>query len=161
VLRELERTQLGGKPGFAEKIVRQFLKSAPPLLQELENGAATCDNYLLYHVSHRLKSSSGMVGAKVLSWRCERLETQARRGIVADAAAALVAEIAADYRIAAAYLSAHVSSMIEQRGETPRARSLGASRVAKRPTRSRNHKNIQDAAEQSDPGGDHDIHLDA
>jgi two-component system, sensor histidine kinase and response regulator len=160
VLRELDQIQGGERPGFAQRIVRRFLDSAPPLLGDLKAGAANHDLDLLYRASHRLKSGSGMVGAKVLSLRCERLETQARAGAVFDAAA-LVAAIVSDYEAAAAALSAHIMPVMAPHDETRRGPSSSAPRLTRRSRRSRHHEHSQTAADQGNQGGDHEIRLDA
>jgi two-component system, sensor histidine kinase and response regulator len=159
VLRELDQIQAGGVPNFVRNTVRRFLESAPPLLRNLEEGVTNCDVDLLYRASHRLKSSSGMVGARVMSTRCELLERQARGGTVTDAAA-LVAAIVTDYEAAASALLAHITPRTKHHGEARRGRSSGAPRSTQRRRRPGNHKHIQDTTDQSNPGGDHEIRID-
>jgi two-component system, sensor histidine kinase and response regulator len=92
---------------LAPRAIRLFLERTPALLRNLEEGAASGDMALLCDVSHRLKSSSAMIGAVVLSSRCRQLETLAQAG--ADSAApALVKTIIADYDAASAALSARL-----------------------------------------------------
>ena len=71
---------------------------------------ANGDITLLCNVSHRLKSSSAMVGAVVLSSRCRQLETMALAGANPDAPA-LVKAIIVDYNTASVALSARLRQL--------------------------------------------------
>ena len=92
---------------LAPRAIRLFLERTPALLRSLEVGAANGDMTLLCNVSHRLKSSSAMIGAVVLSSRCRQLETMVQAGPDPDAPA-LVEAIIADYAAASVALSTHL-----------------------------------------------------
>jgi CheY-like chemotaxis protein/HPt (histidine-containing phosphotransfer) domain-containing protein len=108
VLDELAQIQTGWHGNLAQRSVRLFLEKTPALLRSLEEGAANGDLALLYRASHRLKSSSGMIGAVELSSRCRHLETVAQAGTVSNAPA-LVQAIIAAYDMAAVSLSARLA----------------------------------------------------
>jgi len=92
---------------LAPRAIRLFLERTPALLRRLEEGAANGDKTLLCNVSHRLKSSSAMIGAVVLSSRCQQLEMVAQAGAGLDAPA-LVKAIIADYDAASVALAARL-----------------------------------------------------
>jgi CheY-like chemotaxis protein/HPt (histidine-containing phosphotransfer) domain-containing protein len=107
VLDELDVIQIDGRRDLVQRSVGLFLEKTPPVLRSLEEGAAKGDITLLYSASHRLKSSSAMIGAVLLSSRCQQLETMAQAGTVPNAPA-LVNAIVADYDAAAVALSARL-----------------------------------------------------
>jgi two-component system sensor histidine kinase/response regulator len=108
VLDELAQIQTDWHGNLAQRSVRLFLEKAPALLRSLEEGAANGDLALLFNTSHRLKSSSGMIGAVELSSRCRHLETMAQAGTASNAPA-LVQAIIAAYDMAAVSLSARLA----------------------------------------------------
>ena len=88
-------------------MITLFLQSAPTLVKDLEEGAASGDMALLHRASHTLKSASANVGAVLLSAHCKELEALARTGSVTDAPSR-VAAIVEDYRRAGAALTARL-----------------------------------------------------
>jgi two-component system, sensor histidine kinase and response regulator len=106
-LAELDRVQIDGHRDLTQRAIRLFLEKTPALLRSLEEGAANSDTMLLSSASHRLKSSSAMIGAMALSSRCQQLEAMAQAETLFDAPA-LVKEIVAHYRAAAVALSARL-----------------------------------------------------
>jgi HPt (histidine-containing phosphotransfer) domain-containing protein len=105
VLTSLARLQRDGRPDIVSRVITLFLESAPALVAELEEGAATGDMAVLHRASHTLKSASANVGANVLSAHCKDLEAMARAGSVPDAPLR-VRTIIEDYRRAHAALTA-------------------------------------------------------
>ena len=104
VLASLGRLQREERPDIVQHLIELFFKSAPDLLTELDNGAATGDAALLYRASHALKSASANLGAIVLSTHCKELEALSKSGTITDAAR-LVKAIREDYRSVEARLS--------------------------------------------------------
>jgi signal transduction histidine kinase/CheY-like chemotaxis protein/HPt (histidine-containing phosphotransfer) domain-containing protein len=107
VLNALAQLQREGRPDIVNRVITLFLESAPALLKDLEQGAASGDTALLHRASHTLKSASANVGAALLSTRCRELEAIARSGSVPDAAAR-VEMIVSDYQRAKAALTARL-----------------------------------------------------
>jgi CheY-like chemotaxis protein len=107
VLNALAQLQRDGRTGIVDRVITLFLHSAPSLVNDLEEGAATGDTALLHRASHTLKSASANVGAALLSTHCKELEASARSGAVPDAPAR-VAAIVEDYRGVQAALAARL-----------------------------------------------------
>jgi signal transduction histidine kinase/CheY-like chemotaxis protein/HPt (histidine-containing phosphotransfer) domain-containing protein len=107
VLDALARLQRDGRPGIVNRVIVLFLNSAPALVRELEEGAASGDTARLHRASHTLKSASANVGAALLSAHCKELEAMARAGSVPDAPSR-IATIVEDYRRAQAALTARL-----------------------------------------------------
>jgi len=104
VLAGLQREE---RPDIVGRVISLFLHSAPALVKDLEEGAASGDTVMLHRASHTLKSASANVGAVVLSAHCKELEALARTGSVPDAAVR-VAAIVEDYRRAETALTARL-----------------------------------------------------
>jgi signal transduction histidine kinase/DNA-binding response OmpR family regulator/HPt (histidine-containing phosphotransfer) domain-containing protein len=107
VLDMLAGLQRDSRPGIVGRVITLFLHSAPALVKDMEEGAASGDTALLHRASHTLKSASANVGAVVLSAHCKELEVLSRTGSVPDAAAR-VAAIVEDYQRAEAALTARL-----------------------------------------------------
>src|SRR5229473_90226 len=107
VLDVLAGLQRDARPGIVGRVITLFLQSAPTLVKDLEEGAASGDMALLHRASHTLKSASANVGAVLLSAHCKELEALARTGSVSDAPSR-VATIVEDYRRAGAALTARL-----------------------------------------------------
>jgi len=107
VLDVLAGLQRDSRPGIVGRVITLFLQSAPTLVKDLEEGAASGDMALLHRASHTLKSASANVGAVLLSAHCKELEALARTGSVSDAPSR-VATIVEDYRRAGAALTARL-----------------------------------------------------
>lgn len=105
VLTSLARLQRDGRPDIVNRVITLFLESAPALVNDLEEGAATGDMTVLHRASHTLKSASANVGAGLLSAHCRELEALARTGVVPDVQSR-VATIIEDYRRAHSALTA-------------------------------------------------------
>ena len=86
VLEGLRLLHREGKLDIAKTVIMLFLESAPAVVADLEQGAASNDVGLLRRASHILGSSGAAVGAVPLSSRCKDLEVMARSGSVSDAA---------------------------------------------------------------------------
>jgi HPt (histidine-containing phosphotransfer) domain-containing protein len=107
VLDVLAGLQRDSRPGIVDRVITLFLQSAPTLVKDLEEGAASGDMALVHRASHTLKSASANVGAVLLSAHCKELEALARTGSVSDAPSR-VATIVEDYRRAGAALTARL-----------------------------------------------------
>ena len=107
VLDVLATLQRDSRPGIVGRVITLFLQSAPVLVKDLEDGAASGDAALLHRASHTLKSASANVGAVLLSAHCKELEGLARTGSVSDAPSR-VATIVEDFRRAEAALTARL-----------------------------------------------------
>jgi len=107
VLDVLATLQRDSRPGIVGRVITLFLQSAPILVKDLEEGAASGDMALVHRASHTLKSASANVGAVPLSAHCKDLERLARTGSVSDAPSR-VATIIEDFRRAEAALSARL-----------------------------------------------------
>jgi CheY-like chemotaxis protein len=85
------------------RLVRNFLDTAPPLVQALDQAAAAGDVAAMVHPAHTLKSSSANVAAQRLSDMADKLEEDARSG--RDAAALKACpKVAAEFEAAKAAL---------------------------------------------------------
>jgi two-component system sensor histidine kinase/response regulator len=107
VLNVLAGLQRDGRPDIVSRVITLFLHSAPALVKDLEEGAASGDMALLHRASHTLKSASANVGAGLLSAHCKELEALARTGSVPDAPSR-VATIVEDFRRAQSALTARL-----------------------------------------------------
>src|SRR5690606_27675967 len=70
----------GSQPGYARIVLDLFLQSAPPLLDQVRQAAATGDAKKAQHAAHTLKSSSAAVGALALSACAADAEAVLREG---------------------------------------------------------------------------------
>lgn len=107
VLASLRQLQCAGRPDIVRRTIGLYMESAPQLLTELQEGAASGDVAALGRASHSLKSNSANVGAMKLAAQCNDLEKLARSGMLAEACA-LVREVLEDYAVAKAMLSEHL-----------------------------------------------------
>ena len=100
-------TEAGASPNNSlERVLRQFFRSAPNLLAEMENDHAGEDNAGLARSAQLLAANSDAVGAVCLAHKCRTLESQANTGKVD---AELVGAIAFDYDDAACALEDELS----------------------------------------------------
>ena len=97
VLAELAHMQRNGRPGFMQRVIELYLRTAAELIGELETASVKNEPAMLFRASHTLKPCSATVGAISLAALCEALEGMARSGFVPDATAC-VARIKAEYR---------------------------------------------------------------
>ncbi|MCP4203416.1 MAG: response regulator [bacterium] len=64
----------------AQRVIRVYLDTSPMLLENMREAVASGNLAELAEMSHKLRSSSGMLGASQLSELCGRTEDQARGG---------------------------------------------------------------------------------
>ncbi|MBX3744407.1 MAG: PAS domain S-box protein [Verrucomicrobiae bacterium] len=72
-------------PRAADDFIRQFLLDAPAILDRLESALAEASHSRLRTEAHRLKGSSGYMGAQRLVEACARLEADSRDALPDDA----------------------------------------------------------------------------
>ncbi|MCF4966228.1 PAS domain S-box protein [Nostoc sp. CMAA1605] len=77
ILQEL-RAMLSGQLGSFTELINCYLTEAPKLIQNINVAIATKDSQAIWHIAHKLKSSSGSVGAVLLTQLCKQLESQGR-----------------------------------------------------------------------------------
>ncbi|MBD2360393.1 PAS domain S-box protein [Anabaena minutissima FACHB-250] len=77
ILQEL-RNMLCGEAGAFAELIECYLTEAPKLIQNISVAITTKDAQAIWNISHKLKSSSGSVGAVLLAQLCKQLETQGR-----------------------------------------------------------------------------------
>jgi len=83
-------------PGLLAELIETFVADTPKLREAMQQALVQGDVRALQRAAHTLKSSSGIVGAKALSKRCEDLEMLCRSGSLTGAQE-LVARIDAEY----------------------------------------------------------------
>jgi two-component system sensor histidine kinase/response regulator len=96
VIRTLAGMSGEGEQDFLSLIVSMFLRSAPPILDQLKQSAADGDMQFLQKSSHDLKSSSATLGATALARLCADLESRVRAG-TQQGTAILVRNIAQEF----------------------------------------------------------------
>jgi histidine phosphotransfer protein HptB len=69
-----------GDTEFLSEIWKLFFDDAQGKIEKLDNAVATNDSVQLERLAHSLKSSSAVIGSKVLSEKAARLELTARDG---------------------------------------------------------------------------------
>jgi CheY-like chemotaxis protein len=92
VLAGLRRLQRPGQPDMAQRIIDLFLKNLPLGVATVRAACAAADSRALEAAAHKLKGSSGTLGAARVAELCNRLEAIGRAGTV-DGAAALADEL--------------------------------------------------------------------
>ncbi|MBL8483924.1 MAG: response regulator [Rhodocyclaceae bacterium] len=97
-LRSLPGGEAPGVSPILQRLIRLYLAEADKLLKEIRNCVAAGDCRTLARLAHKLKSSSGAVGAQRMFRRASDLDDAARAGRLPDAAAIGVLE--ADWRAA-------------------------------------------------------------
>lgn len=105
VLDEL-RELLGSE---VDQLIRVFLDTTPPLIEQLESATATPDFDVLREIAHSLKSSSANVGAMALSNAAKRIELGARMGTL-DRPAVAVALLTMEFKRVRLALDSGLSS---------------------------------------------------
>ena len=80
---------------FIEEVLASYLRSDYALLGQMQTGYAAGDASAVAKAVHKLKSSSGILGAKDLTTNCAQLETGARQGDLQESGT-LIGAIAAD-----------------------------------------------------------------
>jgi len=92
VLAGLRKMQRPGQPDVVQRIVDLYLKNLPLGVAAVREACEAGDAHALEAAAHKLKGSSGTLGAKRIAELCERLEEIGRAGTV-DGAAVLVDEL--------------------------------------------------------------------
>jgi CheY-like chemotaxis protein len=85
ILQEL-RNMLCGESGAFAELINCYLTEAPKLIQNISVAITTCDADTIWNTAHKLKSSSGSVGAVTLAQICKQLEAQGRSNNLTDIA---------------------------------------------------------------------------
>jgi CheY-like chemotaxis protein len=98
-------SMLGGEYVYLEELIDSFLEDAPKLLAELNQYVEGGDAAGVHRMAHSLKSNGADFGATAFSDLCKELEMMAKSGAI-DGAAALAAEIVAEYGRVEAALAA-------------------------------------------------------
>jgi CheY-like chemotaxis protein/HPt (histidine-containing phosphotransfer) domain-containing protein len=80
----IQGLQRKGAPSILERVISQYLESAPSLLASARDAEKKGDASALEKAAHSLKSSSGNVGAVKLVALCKEIETKAREGNLDD-----------------------------------------------------------------------------
>jgi HPt (histidine-containing phosphotransfer) domain-containing protein len=119
VLDQLRFLQKKGRPDFPSMIVALYLDTSPGVLKELETAASAGDTLVLRTATHRLNSSSTVVGAVRLSALCNELDAILRTGSVLDAADRVQA-IAEEYKGVEAALRIWCAGRTDNREPTTR-----------------------------------------
>jgi HPt (histidine-containing phosphotransfer) domain-containing protein len=93
------------KPERLARAINLYLVESPKLIQKLKQAAATSDAPEIVRSAHSLKSSSGNLGATLLSRYCGDIEASARRAD-AEEAGKIFAKIETEYRCVETALTA-------------------------------------------------------
>jgi CheY-like chemotaxis protein len=106
-LRALQQT---GGSDVLGKVLRTYLRSAPPLLTALREAVAGGDAAAVRQAAHSLKSSSDQVGALVFSAHCKALEALGRANTLTNAPT-ILAYLEEEYRVVEAALTATLEAL--------------------------------------------------
>jgi HPt (histidine-containing phosphotransfer) domain-containing protein len=91
--------QSPSKPDLLKKVIEQYCAEGARQIEAMRCGFAAGDVVAIREASHRLKSSSGYLGARILSERCAELESICREGnLPADLGS--ISRIEEEYRVA-------------------------------------------------------------
>jgi len=82
-IRALQRP---GKPDILARIVNMYMEKSPELITAIKEGVAANDCDKVKMAAHTLKSSSAYVGATALAEVCNRIESKAANGELAETA---------------------------------------------------------------------------
>lgn len=97
VLDGIRALQSPGKPDLLKRVIEQYFAEGVRQIDAMRNGFAAGDAAVIRAASHRLKSSSGYLGARVLSEHCAELENICRDGEL-PADLACISRIQEEYR---------------------------------------------------------------
>jgi len=97
--------QRPGKPDLLKKVIEQYFAEGVRQIEAMRSGFTAGDSAAIRGASHRLKSSSGYLGARVLSEYCAELEYICREGEL-PADLAYITRIEEEYRDSSAELVA-------------------------------------------------------
>lgn len=84
VLAQYRAIDPAGGLGLAQHLVKIYIESSLPTLQQAEQAAADGNAEVLRSTSHSLKSSSASIGATTLSGLFRELEAMAKAGRMAE-----------------------------------------------------------------------------
>jgi HPt (histidine-containing phosphotransfer) domain-containing protein len=111
VLDQLRKVLTNGKPELLSRVINLYLAESPKLVQKLRQAALASDAPEIARSAHSLKSSSGNVGAKLLSRYCEDVEACVRRADTEEARR-IVAQIETEHRRVQTALSAESEQLV-------------------------------------------------
>jgi HPt (histidine-containing phosphotransfer) domain-containing protein len=81
VIRDLAEATSDSGPGFLRAVLERFASDALDCIERMRRHARNGDTAALASEAHRLKGSSGTVGAMLLAGECREIERFARAGI--------------------------------------------------------------------------------
>jgi len=81
VIRDLAEATSDSGPGFLRSVLERFASDACECIERMRRHARNGDAASLASEAHRLKGSSGTVGAILLAGNCLEIERSARAGI--------------------------------------------------------------------------------
>jgi len=85
VLAELRKLQTEGEPDLVTELFEMFRAQFPALMADMRAAVAQGDAERLKRTAHKMKGSSGNLGAQHLAALSDALEKQAERGALAGA----------------------------------------------------------------------------
>ena len=98
-----------GKPDLLKKVINEYFVDGARLVETVRNGYSAGDTEAVKGASHRLKSSSAMLGALFLAENCEELEHICREGLL-PADITLITAIEEDFTVAKAQLESFMEA---------------------------------------------------
>jgi HPt (histidine-containing phosphotransfer) domain-containing protein len=81
VIRDLAEVTSDSGPGFLRAVLERFAVDALDCIERMRRHARRGDTASLAREAHRLKGSSGTVGALLLAAECREIEQSARAGL--------------------------------------------------------------------------------
>lgn len=81
VIRDLSEVTADSGPGFLRSVLDRFSADARDCIERMRRHARSGDAASLAREAHRLKGSSGTVGAVLLADQCREIERSARAGL--------------------------------------------------------------------------------
>ena len=111
VLEQLAKVLTNGKPELLCRVINLYLAESPKLVQKLKQAVVAADAPEIARAAHSLKSSSGNVGAKVLSGYCEDIEACSRRADT-EGARRVLAKIETEHNRVQSALNAEIEHLI-------------------------------------------------
>ena len=108
VLDQLSKVLTNGKPELLARVINLYLAESPKLVHKLKQATLASDSPEITRCAHSLKSSSGNVGAKMLSRYCEDIEASARRTDTEEARRIILAKIETEHGRVQTALAAEV-----------------------------------------------------
>lgn len=81
VIRDLAEATSDSGPDFLRSVLERFASDARDCIERMRRHARNGDTASLASEAHRLKGSSGTVGAILLASKCQEIERSARAGV--------------------------------------------------------------------------------